>query len=116
MAATAFFVTKPLGSAVTWTPAAFLIASAAAIVAGFAMRSAARIGFALQAGTAALMIALPLVRLACGGPGWGAALAAGQPVIMAVDLAMAAGGGSMLWSLFGARFELVGTSVPQSVE
>lgn len=116
VSAAAFFITMPLGSAVWWTPAAFLIAAAAAIVAGLAMRSAAHIDFALQAGTGGVMLVLPLIRLACGGPGWGEALAAGQPMIMAVDLAMALGGGWMLWSLFGAQLASLSTPVWQPAE
>lgn len=101
-AAAAFLVAMPLGAAVYWTPAAFLIAAAAAIVAG-ALRPAAWVDRALQLGTGVLLVALPLIRFATGGPGWGIALSAGQPIIMAVDLAMLLAGGWMLWSVWGRR-------------
>lgn len=101
-AAVGFLVTMPLGSAVFWTPAVFLIASAIAIIGGFTARSNAQLDYALQTATGVTLLALPLVRLVSGGPHWSMAFAAGQPIIIAVDLAMAAGGGWMLWSLFSA--------------
>lgn len=101
--AVGFLVAMPLGSAVFWTPAAFLIASAIAIIGGFAARSSVQLDLALQTATGVTLFALPFVRLASGGPGWSMAFAAHQPVIVAVDLAMAAAGGWMLWSLFGDR-------------
>ena len=48
-------------------------------------------------------MALPLIRLATGGPGWPAAIAAEQLSIVAVDLAMWVGGGWSLWSLLAPR-------------
>lgn len=103
LAATAagFLITMPMQSAVFWTPAVFLIASAIAIAGGFLARSNAQLDHVLQAATGATLFALPFVRLITGGPGWATAFAAGQPIIVAGDIAMAAAGGWMLWSLLG---------------
>jgi hypothetical protein len=95
--AAAFLVTMPLGSAVYWTPASFLIASGAAILCGLVMRSGAAIGHILQMGTALVMVTLPALRLVTGGPGWSAAIAVGQPIIVALDLAFLLAGGWMIW-------------------
>ncbi len=91
--AAAFLVTMPLGSAVYWTTAAFLIASAAAILAGVLAPSNDRLVMLLKAATGIIMLLLPLLRLfVSGGPGWGEAVAAGQPVIAALDLAFVLAG------------------------
>ncbi|WP_150293161.1 PepSY-associated TM helix domain-containing protein [Sphingobium estronivorans] len=94
-AAAGFLVTMPLGSATFWTPTAFLIASAVVSVAGFSLRSA-MLAPLLQLATGLLMMALPTVRLAMGGPGWPTAIEAGQPVIAALDLAFVLGGICMI--------------------
>jgi len=111
-AAVGFLVTMPLGSAVFWTPAVFLAVSAAAILAGFIVPTHALLSRALQIAIAVLLIALPLIRLAAGGPGWPTALAVGQPSIMAVDLAMLLGGGWMLWRLIGQRRKQLARPAP----
>ncbi|ODP38695.1 PepSY-associated TM helix domain-containing protein [Sphingomonas turrisvirgatae] len=95
VAAAAFLVTMPLGTAVYWTTAAFLIASALAILAGALAPSNAALTKLLKGATGVTMLALPLLRLfVAGGPGWGETVAAGQPVIAALDLAFAIAG---LW-------------------
>jgi uncharacterized iron-regulated membrane protein len=100
-AAIGFLIAMPAGTAVFWTPAAFLIASGLAIVGGFVARSNDQLDRVLQIATGASLLALPFVRLATGGPGWSIAIGVGQPIIVAVDIAMALAGGWMLWSLFG---------------
>jgi uncharacterized iron-regulated membrane protein len=103
VSAIGYFLARPAGDAVYWVPASFLIAAGAAIVAGIAMKDGERFD-ALLRGTIGLVLpALPLLRLATGGPGWGEALAAGQPTIVAGDLAMATAGIVMLASLRSAR-------------
>ncbi len=69
MAAMGFLVAMPLGTAIFWTPAAFLIASALAIAGGVIARSNASLDRALQSATGVTLLVLPLVRLASGGPG-----------------------------------------------
>ncbi len=103
--AVGFLVTMPLGSAVFWTPTAFLIVSAAAILAGIFLRTHDLLERMLQLAIALLLIALPMIRLATGGPGWPATLETGQLAIMAVDLAMLVGGGWTLWAIMKRRGE-----------
>jgi len=67
------------------------------------MPSHAMLSRTLQIAIATLLVALPLVRLATGGPGWPIALATGQISIIAVDLAMLAGGAWTLWRLIRRR-------------
>lgn len=95
--AAAFLIAKPMGSAVYWTTAGFLISSALVIVAGALWRSSASFGRWLQIGTGLIMVMLPPLRLLTGGPGWMSAFAANQPMIAAVDVALLAGGAWMLW-------------------
>lgn len=95
VAAAVFLVTMPRGTAVYWTTTAFLIASGAAIVAGILAATNALLVRVLIGATGGVMVLLPLLRLfVADGPGWRAAIAAGQPGIAAFDLAFAAVG---LW-------------------
>lgn len=103
VSAIGFLVTMPLGSAVFWTPAAFLAAAAVAIVAGVTVPRQDTLDWLAQIAIGVLLIALPLIRLATGGPGWSAAIAAGQPTIIAVDLAMLMGGGWVLSRMLARR-------------
>lgn len=97
--AAAFLITMPLGSAVYWTTAAFLIASGAAILAAFAAPSNEVLTQYLKGATGVVMLTLPLLRLSvAGGPGWGEAVAAGQSVIAALDVAFIVAG---IWLVRG---------------
>ncbi|MES2156546.1 MAG: PepSY-associated TM helix domain-containing protein [Pseudomonadota bacterium] len=98
-----FLVAMPLGSATYWTPASFVIACAALILAGFLWPTSAGFARVLQLAMAVIMIALPPLRLLTGGPGWTIAIAVGQPVIVALDLAFLLVGGWLLWRTMGAR-------------
>ncbi|WP_016744245.1 PepSY-associated TM helix domain-containing protein [Rhizorhabdus wittichii] len=103
VSAAAFLVAMPLGGAVFWTPAAFVGACLLAILGGVVLRSNALLDAIVQSATAAIMIALPILRLATGGPGWARSIEAGQPVIVALDIAFVLAGGWMLWRLHGDR-------------
>jgi uncharacterized iron-regulated membrane protein len=93
ISAAAFLISMPLGSAVYWTTAAFMVASGAAILAGFLMPSNEVLTRILKGATGAVMLVLPLLRLyAAGGPGWAEAIAVGQPIIAALDTAFVAAG------------------------
>jgi uncharacterized iron-regulated membrane protein len=105
-AAAAFLIAMPLGSAVTWTTGGFLIASAVVIVAGILWPSAAGLAHAVQLATGIAMLALPPLRLLTGGPGWATAILAEQPVIVALDIALVAAGGAMIWRIVGARLPI----------
>jgi uncharacterized iron-regulated membrane protein len=104
--AAGFLVTMSAGGAVFWTPTAFLIAAAVAIVGGFLAPSNATLDHGLRIATGVLLLILPLIRLAMGGPGWGQVIAVGQPIIVALDIAMVIGGGWMLWRTFGGRLSV----------
>jgi len=110
VSAAAFLIAMPQGSAVFWTPAAFLIASAGAIVGAIAIPSRDMLDRALQFGTGVTMLLLPLLRMILGGPTWSAAIAAGQPVIVGVDLAFLVAGGWMAWRI--ARERIGSGAVP----
>ncbi|MET0362264.1 MAG: PepSY-associated TM helix domain-containing protein [Sphingobium sp.] len=103
VAAAAFLFTMPLGSAVYWTPAAFLIASAAAIGLGFLWPSSGDMVRWLQLASGLIMLFLAPARLLTGGPAWATAMAAGQPVIPALDLAFFLAGAWLLWHKLAAR-------------
>jgi len=101
VSAVVFLIAMPAGSAVFWTPAAFVAAALLAILGGVVLRSNALLDAALQSACGALMIALPPLRLALGGPGWPQALEVGQPMIVALDIAFVLAGGWMLRRLHG---------------
>jgi len=101
--AAAFLIAMPKDSAVFWTPTAFLLTAAAAIVGAFVAPSTQALDRALLVGLAAGMILLPPLRLLCGGPGWLAVISAGQPVIAAIDTALLLAGGWIGWQLRPAQ-------------
>lgn len=95
VASAAFLVTMPLGTAVYWTTAAFLIASCAALIAGIVATTNAFLIWLLVGATGGVMVSLPLLRLVvAGGPGWSEAISTGQPIIALLDVAFSATG---LW-------------------
>jgi uncharacterized iron-regulated membrane protein len=91
-AAAAYFVSLPPLTTVVWTPVAFLTAAALALVPALRMRSVERVAPLLFGATGVLLIALPMLRAAAGGPGWGAALAADQNAVPALDVLAVLGG------------------------
>jgi uncharacterized iron-regulated membrane protein len=91
-AAVAYFISLPSLTTVFWTPAAFLIAAALALVPALWMRHVGRVAPLLFGATGALLLVLPLLRFAAGGPGWNAALATGQNTMPAMDVLVVLGG------------------------
>ena len=112
--AAAFLFALPLGTATYWTPAAFLIAAAVAIAGACGLRSPL-LGSLLQFGTGVIMAVLPFVRLITGGPGWPTAVAAGQPIIAALDLAFLLAGLWLGWQGAGLRARAGQGAAPSSV-
>ena len=102
-AAAGFLIAMPRGSAVYWTPAAFLIVSGLAIAAGVASRSTEGLERSLKGAIGVVMATLPLLRLLAGGAGWSEAIAAGQPIIPAVDLAFLCSGAWLAWRTWSGR-------------
>ncbi|WP_278373651.1 PepSY-associated TM helix domain-containing protein [Sphingobium xenophagum] len=101
VSAAAFLLTMPIDSATWWTPAGFLIGAALVIAAGAIAPSAVRLSRWLRGATGMLLILLPPLRLLTGGPGWGIAIAANQPIIVTLDIAFLLAGGWLLWQLRG---------------
>lgn len=96
-AAVAFLITMPLGTATYWTPAGFLIASAVVVLGGALWPSHAAFRQSLQVAVGLALLTLAPLRLLMDGPGWQTALATGQPVIPALDIAFVLAGIWMLW-------------------
>lgn len=97
-AAAAHFASLPSLKTVFWTPAAFLIAAALALVPALWMRSIERIPPLLFGATGVLLVALPVLRAAAGGPNWAAALATGQSAVPIMDVVVALGGVACIFS------------------
>jgi uncharacterized iron-regulated membrane protein len=97
--AAAFLITMPLGSAVAWTTNGFLIAAGLAILAAVVAPSNAMLEQIIMVATGAMLLALPLLRLIiAGGPSWSTAIAAGQPMIPAIDFAFVLAGLWLIWT------------------
>ena len=90
-AAAGFFLALPAGATVFWTPTAFLLAANLALVPALWLQ-AERVASSLFGLTGAVLVALPLLRLTSGGPGWSAALAAGQAAVPVLDILVVLGG------------------------
>jgi uncharacterized iron-regulated membrane protein len=101
--AAVFFVAMPAGAAVYWTPAGFVIASLALIVGGIFWCSAAAYARAIEVAGGIGMLLLPPLRMLTGGPGWGAAFAARQSVIVALDCALLVAGAWLTWRTLGVQ-------------
>lgn len=111
--AAAFLVTTPLGSAVYWTTTGFLISSGLAILAAILAPSCKVLGWMLKGATGIAMLALPLLRLgAANGPGWSEALAAGQPIIPALDIGFVMAG---LWLIRSATMDVAAPRLAPSI-
>ncbi len=107
--AVAFLCTTSSGTALFWTPAGFLIASALVIIAGALIADRARFGVLLEGGMGILMLILPPLRLIMGGPGWITAIREGQPIIAAVDIALLLAGVWMLARIMPPRARRTGS-------
>jgi uncharacterized iron-regulated membrane protein len=88
--AVAFFLALQADATIFWTPAAFLIAAAIALVPALFAR-AERIAPLLFCGTGLVLLSLPVLRIATGGPSWSAALTAGQLAIPVLDILLSIG-------------------------
>ncbi len=91
VSATAFLLALPSGATPWWTPAGFLFAAAIALVPALLLR-AEHVAPALFGATGIVLLALPVARMAGGGPSWMAAFNASQHVIPALDTLVAIGG------------------------
>ena len=92
MAASAvgYFLALKTDATLYWTPAAFVIAAAFALIPALIVR-AARITPILFSATGVVLLTLPVLRIATRGPSWSAALAAGQLAIPVLDILVSIG-------------------------
>ncbi len=92
MAASAvgYFLALKTDATLYWTPAAFVIAAAFALIPALIVR-AARITPILFSATGVVLLTLPMLRIATGGPSWSAALAAGQLAMPVLDILVSIG-------------------------
>ncbi|MEM8919305.1 MAG: PepSY-associated TM helix domain-containing protein [Pseudomonadota bacterium] len=98
----AFFLTLPLGLTVEWTMYGFLI-GAGVILAFVPLLTEQRLADVLRAALALCLIGLPALRLAFGGPGWPDAFAAGDAMLIAIDIAVVVSALVIAYPLYGSR-------------
>lgn len=94
--AAGFFAAYGSGTASFWTPAAFVASSATVIAYALWRRQPALLDRHLRIAAASACLIVVALRLAAGGPSWPAAIEAGQPVIVTVDLLLLCAGAA-LW-------------------
>ena len=94
--AVGFFAAYGSGTASFWTPAAFLIASGAIVAYAIWRRRPERLDRHFRIAVTAACLVAVVLRIAAGGPSWPVAIAAGQPVIVTVDLLLLCAGAA-LW-------------------
>ncbi len=96
-----FFLGLPAERTLSWTPAGFLIAAAIAIAAGLAVRDGRTLARAYRLALGVAFVALPLLRMAVGGTGWGQLAADGNLPVIAFDLCLAVAGAGFAWAATG---------------
>ena len=116
VSAAAFLVSMPLGRAIWWTPVAFTGAAATVLIGAVIAPSRIIIDRALLLGTGVLMMGLVPLRLATGGPGWAAAIEAGQPIIVALDFAFVCAGTACIWRIIGQAWAVRPVGTLQAAE
>jgi uncharacterized iron-regulated membrane protein len=92
MAAAAYFLSLPSLTTVFWTPTAFCVAAALALVPALRMRQVERVPPFLFIATGAVLLVLPAMRALAGGPGWHAGLTAEQSAVPVMDVLVVLGG------------------------
>ncbi|MEO0993442.1 MAG: PepSY-associated TM helix domain-containing protein, partial [Pseudomonadota bacterium] len=92
--AVAYFLARPMGDPLWWTPAGFLLAAGGAVALGLRRGDPAE---AYRRLLAALCLGLPLLRHLTGGASWSEVLIAGQLEVLTVDLLLICCG-ALLWT------------------
>ena len=87
-----FFLSLPTERTLFWTPVGFLTAAAAAISIGLALQDDRARARAYRLTLGVSLAALPLLRMATGGDGWGALAAGGNLAVVAFDLCLVLAG------------------------
>ncbi|MDP9139351.1 MAG: PepSY domain-containing protein [Pseudomonadota bacterium] len=102
VAAWAYFPARQLGASVNSVMmTSFLVTAVIAAVIAVRMARTESIKRVLLGATGVSLIALPLIRLLCGGSGWADAFGSGLHTVIAMDIALAAGGVLCLRNLRG---------------
>lgn len=93
----ACFLALPFGDPFRWTPLGFLSGAVLCIAAALRPMSEPQLELLYRRILGAACLALPVLRMACGGPGWAEALARGSGAVLSVDLLLLTGGAVLLW-------------------
>jgi uncharacterized iron-regulated membrane protein len=100
LAGWAYFPARALGADVNAAMmSVFLLTLATACVLSWRVAELASARRALLGATGLALIALPVLRMVCGGPGWPGAFEAGLHTVVAFDIALVLGGAFCLWTL-----------------
>ena len=91
-----FFLSLPAGSTLFWAPAGFLIGCALAIAAGMALRDDRTLARLYRLSLGVGLLALPLLRMAMGGAGWGSLMANGDMAVIVFDVVLLLAGTGFL--------------------
>jgi hypothetical protein len=89
--------------AITAQDIAFLAVATVAALIAFAIRDLDRLRRVLLGATGVMLVGLPAMRLATGGPGWSAAWNTGIDTVPIVDIALLAFGFICLWAARGRQ-------------
>ncbi len=101
-AAIGYFVGAPHVQALWWTPVGFLIGAGAALVVA-CFKDGPSLSLSLRLANGVVMVGLPILRLVTGGPNWIEAIAARQPMILTIDIALALAGTAFLATAWNGR-------------
>lgn len=93
----AFFLSLPAGDPFWWTPAGFVLTAVVCIVSGFLVADEAWLAAAFRLVLGIGCLALPVLRMAVGGPGWAEAIATGRGAVLSVDSMLLVGGALLLF-------------------
>lgn len=96
----AYLLALPAADPFWWTPAGFVLTSAAGIVLGFIVKDDRRLASLFRVAIGVACAGLPVMRMATGGTSWADALALGHGAVLSIDFLLLVGGGTLLyWSL-----------------
>lgn len=93
----AFFLAVPALDPFRWTSLGFTAAAAACVGLGLAIHDDGRLRRLFWTVLTWACLLLPIVRLACGGTSWAAALAAGHGDVLSLDLLLLIAGATLWW-------------------
>ncbi|MEM1411512.1 MAG: PepSY-associated TM helix domain-containing protein [Pseudomonadota bacterium] len=102
------------GDPSVWVTRAFVITAVLCIMAGYAVRDRRLMENVFRAALGLGLLALPVLRILTGGPGWGEACGAGASMVIGVDLVMVIAGAAALRSV--SRERATARSVQPAVE